>query len=74
MTGANNNLLLTIFLATLPILIAILGGVGAVIWNLIEVKGIRVELVEIRKSLQSLAERVATLEERDRWTHPVVRP
>lgn len=68
------RLLITIFVATLPML-------GAVLWNLMEVKSIRSELlqirgeiIEIRKSMQSLAERIATLEERDRWEHPLVKP
>jgi hypothetical protein len=44
----------TIFLATLPILLAILALLGTVIWNLIEVKSIRAELVLIRERLSTL--------------------
>lgn len=51
---------LGVFIGTLPML-------GVVVWNLVEVKSIRQELVQIR-------ERLATLEERDRWTHPLVKP
>jgi len=63
---------LAVFMGTLPLL-------GAVLWNLMEVKSIRAELLEIRAELSqiradigNIRERVATLEERDRWTHPPV--
>jgi len=36
---------------------------GVIVWNLIEVKTIRSELSAINQ----------TLEERDRWTHPIVK-
>ena len=72
------RLALTIFVGTLPLL-------GAVLWNLMKIDrlekridarldAIATELIDIRKTLASLAERIATLEERDRWTHPVVHP
>ncbi len=54
-----------VFVGTLPIL-------GTMVWNLIEFKGIRAEVTEIRKELSLIRERRATLEERDRWMHPVV--
>jgi hypothetical protein len=61
-----------VFTGTLPLL-------GVIIYNLIEVKGIRAELLQIRMELSqirtdlaSVRERVAILEERDRWTHPLV--
>jgi len=50
---------LAIFLGTLPIL-------GALLWNLIEVKSIRSELVQVRNDISSIRKRLATLEERDR--------
>jgi hypothetical protein len=53
----------TIFLATSPMLVTTISILGVIVWNLIEVKSIRSELVLIR-------ERLSTLEERDRWTHP----
>jgi hypothetical protein len=49
------QLALAVFAGTLPL-------TGLILWNLIEVRTIRSELVLIR-------ERLATLEERDRWTH-----
>jgi hypothetical protein len=52
------QLALGVFAGTLPL-------TGLILWNLIEVRSIRAELVLIR-------ERLATLEERDRWTHPQV--
>ena len=72
---------LAVFLGTLPIL-------GVILWNLLEVKSIRGELIDIRKELLDIrkelleihkelgkmTERIATLEERDRWTHPISRP
>jgi hypothetical protein len=56
---------LGVFIGTLPVL-------GVILWNLIEVKGIRTELREIRAELARHGERLATLEERDRWEHHVV--
>lgn len=56
---------LAIFIGTLPVF-------GAIVWNLIEVKGMRAELIEIRKEIANIRERLATLEERDRLTHPVL--
>lgn len=67
------RLALSVFLGTLPIF-------GAIVWNLIVVKSIRsellqiraelsqihAELTDIRKSIAALAERVATLEVRER--------
>lgn len=49
---------LAVFIGTLPVF-------GALVWNLIEVRSIRVEITAIR-------ERLATLEERDRLSHPVI--
>jgi hypothetical protein len=61
----------TIFLGTVPML-------GAILWNLVEVKSIRAELIAIRTEISGIknvlavfGERIATLEERDRWTHPL---
>jgi hypothetical protein len=47
-----------VFLGTLPLF-------GVMVWNLIEVK-------EIRKDIVSIRERLATLEERDRLIHPIL--
>ena len=58
---------IAVFLGTLPIF-------GVIVWNLIELKSIRQELIEIRKEMAKLGERIATFEERDRWTHPLTRP
>lgn len=58
---------LAVFIGTLPLL-------GVVVWNLIEVREIRKELHEIQLELARHGERLATLEERDRWTHGVVKP
>lgn len=57
---------LAVFLGTLPLL-------GVMVWNLVEVKGIRAELIEIRKDIANIRERVAVLEERDRLTHQLVK-
>jgi hypothetical protein len=54
-----------VFLGTLPIF-------SVIVWNLIEVKGLRGELIEIRKEIANIRERLATLEERDRLTHPIL--
>lgn len=53
------NLILQIILGTIPLDVILLSILGVIIWNLIEVKSIRADLVLIR-------ERLATLEERDR--------
>jgi hypothetical protein len=53
---------LAVFLGTLPLL-------GLLGWNLIEVKSIRAEILTINHTLADIRERLATLEERDRWTH-----
>lgn len=52
-----------VFLGTLPLL-------GVIVWNLVEVKSIRTELLTISHTLADVRERLATLEERERWTHP----
>ena len=57
--------MLVIFGGTLPLL-------GVLIWNLIDVREIKKEVITIRGDTSSIKERLATLEERDRWTHPVV--
>jgi hypothetical protein len=57
------QLALGVFLGTLPLL-------GVIIWNLIEVRSIRAEILTINHILADIRERLATLEERDRWTHP----
>jgi len=36
------------------------------VWNLIDVKAIRNELIQIRSDIASIRERLATLEERER--------
>ena len=53
------NVAIGVFMGTLPLL-------GVMVWNLIEVK-------EIRKDIVNIRERLATLEERDRLTHPLVK-
>jgi hypothetical protein len=60
------NIALAVFLGTLPIF-------GVIVWNLIEVKSLRGELIEIRKELSQIRERIAILEERDRSKHAVLR-
>lgn len=65
MTQIPWGMAVAVFLGTLPLL-------GVIVWNLIEVKGLRGEVVEIRKELTNIRERLAILEERDRWTHPLV--
>lgn len=70
------NLALAVFLGTSPML-------GAVLWNLMEIKtfrsevraellSIRADISAIRSELTKLTERVAILEERERLTHPVL--
>jgi hypothetical protein len=65
-----------VFLGTLPLL-------GAVLWNLMDIKGfrsefnqfrseVRTELKAIQTEITAIRERLATLEERDRLTHPVL--
>jgi hypothetical protein len=54
-----------IFIATLPILIPLL---AVNVWSLSGRR--RADAFEIRKELDAIRERLATLEERDRWTHP----
>jgi len=60
---------LGVFLGTLPL-------TGLILWNLLELKSfrseVRTELNGIHTELTNIRERVATLEERDRWTHPQV--
>ena len=53
------NVAIGVFMGTLPLL-------GVMVWNLIEVK-------EIRKDIVNIRERLATLEERDRLTHQLVK-
>ena len=48
-----------VFLGTLPLLFVM-------VWNLIDVKAIRNELIQIRSDIASIRERLATLEERER--------
>jgi hypothetical protein len=50
---------LTIFVGTLPLLLAL-------ILNLLDVKQVKTELIKIREDITSIKERLATLEERDR--------
>lgn len=57
---------LAVFLGTLPVF-------GAIVWNLIEVKGLRTELIAIRQEITGIRERLATLEERDRLTHLILK-
>lgn len=70
------NGVLTIALGTLPVL-------GAILWNLLKLdrletrmdrgfEEIRTDLREIRLELARYGERLATLEERDRLSHPVI--
>lgn len=54
-----------VFLGTLPLLFIM-------VWNLIDVKSIKAELVNIREEIARIRERLATLEERDRLSHPVL--
>lgn len=58
---------LAIFLGTLPLL-------GAVVWNLVKLDRIEKRVDTIVGELADIRERIATLEERDRWTHGVVKP
>jgi hypothetical protein len=53
---------IAVFVGTLPIF-------GLLTWNLIEVKSIRAELIQIRTDIAAIRERLATLEERDRIFH-----
>lgn len=51
--------IITIFTGTLPLL-------AVLIFNLLDVKSIKVEIIDIKKDIASIRERLATLEERDR--------
>ena len=61
---------LGVFTGSLPLF-------GVIVWNLLELKTfrseVRADLLAIHTELTGIRERLATLEERDRWTHgPVV--
>ncbi len=47
-----------IFLATLPLLVCLLGILGAILWNLIDVRDIKQELVKIRERLAKIEQRL----------------
>jgi hypothetical protein len=63
----DTKLALSIFVGTVPIL-------GAIVWNLVKLDRIEKRVDAIVAELTLIRERLATLEERDRWTHPVVHP
>jgi hypothetical protein len=58
---------LAVFVGTLPIL-------SVIVWNLLKVDRIEKKLDAVISELANIRERLATLEERDRWTHPVTHP
>lgn len=56
---------LAVFIGTAPIL-------GAILWNLMSVRDLGKKLDALNEKVSSIDKRLAVLEERDRWTHPVV--
>lgn len=56
-----------IMIGTLPVIILLA-------WNLIKLDRIEKRVDAIVSELANIRERLATLEERDRWSHPIARP
>lgn len=68
----DTRLLGTIFVATLPLLVTALGILGAIVWNLVSLRELSQKLDALTEKVSSIDKRLAVLEERDRWMHPVI--
>jgi hypothetical protein len=64
----------SMFIGTLPILTAVLIGVGALVWNAISVKAIRRDITVIRHDIGEIKERLAVVEDRTGLRPHLVRP
>jgi hypothetical protein len=64
----------SMFIGTLPILTAVLIGVGALVWNAISVKAIRKDIAAIRHDIGEIRERLAVVEDRTGVRPHLVRP